>query len=173
MKAFFASVGAVFAVFLAVIAWGAVLPATLVVERSAALDAAPADVFDVLEDLGTYPEWSRHLPPGSVPAFGERIGEGAALAWDQGGDAGSVEVMQSVPLELVRLGVQQGRRDAVATLAIAEGADGGTVIVSRDERRLGGFPFLSRVRAKLAAGGVEAQMDTELDRLNRAIPPAG
>ena len=172
MKRFFAVAVFVFALFAGLVAWGAVLPGTQAVERSHVLAAAPDAVFAALDDLSTYAQWSRHVPDGAAVAVGACCGEGASLAWEAAGRVGSVDVLQSAPPDVLVVAAQQSEDARVVTYALADGPDGGSLVVARDEADLGGFPFLGRVAARLGRGRLRAAMDAELAALDRFTRPA-
>ena len=169
MKRFFLLAAVIFALFAAVAAWGASLPELQVVEASASLDVDADSVFDALDDVSTYPDWSHHVPDTAELAFGERTGAGATAAWS-GAGVGSLEILQSVPPELVLVNLQDGDASTVLTYALME-EGGKTLVVAREESELGGFPYLARVRAKLTEGSEATEMQTSLERLGARLQP--
>lgn len=83
-------------------------PADFRVERSAVLAAAPAALFEQVNDHRKFVVWNpfMHLDPNVKNTFsGPDSGVGATCSWDGNRDigAGSATIIESKPAELVRL----------------------------------------------------------------------
>ena len=175
MKWFFRISAVIFALFGLIVIVGATQSEVQVIERSAVIDADAGAVFDQVDDLRQQARWSHAAPGPDVPpsalAFGQQSGAGASAAWEGPKGVGSAEILQSVEPGLVLVSVQTGARAAVLTYAIAE-EGGQTLIVARQEREFGGFPYLDRVAAKLREGRDTAAIDASLAQLATLVREA-
>lgn len=85
-----------------VLAAAATKPDTFRVERSIAIKAPPAKIFDLIDDFHRWGEWSPYedLDPTMKRTFGGApSGVGATYAWEGDGKvgAGRMEIQESVP----------------------------------------------------------------------------
>jgi uncharacterized protein YndB with AHSA1/START domain len=173
MKRFLLALLLIFAVFALAVGIGAALPSTQVIERNRTLTHSVDAVFAVLEDIGTYPEWSSFVPDGAETVMDARYGDGASLLWEKEGALGSLEIVQTSAPDLVALFVQSDRTDRQVTFALIESETGGTLMVIREEQSHGGFPFLDRLGGRLRQGRRGQTLDSSLAALDGIIPPEG
>ena len=144
---------------------GIILPATVEVTRSAAVDAAPEDIFPFLDDLGAWSEWT---PWGDVESRfeGPSSGPGARRVWDDPGiGAGSLTISATRPphsLDYV-VEVEGGALRFVGTITLEERA-AGSVVTWTERAEMGWNPLL-----RWTALGLEEsqgrQLQESLDRL--------
>ncbi len=151
---------------------GFFLPAVQTNERSVEISAYAEDVFARLNDLRSYAQWSPLQPAlqgANIIYDGPETGVGQSMVWKGGAGEhsfGAQEILQSHDLEFVQLSQNLAGREMTATHAILTQEAGERVIVlTKTESALGGFPYLSRVRAKLKAGAANQDLDAALARL--------
>jgi carbon monoxide dehydrogenase subunit G len=96
----------------ALIAGGFLLPETARVERSTLVAASPAQIFPLVNGFTRFNDWQpwAKLDPGmKIERSGPAEGVGARQAWfseHKAVGSGSLEVLESVPAERVRMRVQ-------------------------------------------------------------------
>jgi uncharacterized protein YndB with AHSA1/START domain len=104
----------VFAVLFVIIAafavYVALQPAEFRIERTATIAAAPADVFDQVNDFHKWEAWSPWAkldPQAKVTFEGAPAGQGAVFTWSGNDDVGEgrMTLAESRPNELVRIDV--------------------------------------------------------------------
>ncbi len=93
------------AVFLAAVA---MQPAEFTVERTAAMSASPAAVFEQVNDFHHWAAWSPWLdldPQAKISFDGPSSGEGAIYHWSGNADVGEggMTILESRPEELIRI----------------------------------------------------------------------
>ncbi len=105
---------------------GLFLPSAAHVERSVSIAAPPAAVYEIVNDLRRFNEWSPWFekdPKARYSFSGPGSGVGSRLEWssnDSSVGAGSQEIVESVPDQRVRTRLDfgsQGSGDAVLTIA--------------------------------------------------------
>lgn len=172
MKWLLRGIGLIIFLFVVTCVVGFFLPSTQTVERSVQVDAYPEDVFPFLNDLHAYSQWAplyAQIVDAQTVYGGADSGVGQTMAWQNGSGAypfGSQEVSQSLQGEFVQVTVNLSGQFVTATHAILPSEDGESVtVLTKSEMRLGGFPYIQRVRAKLRQGGLNKQFDRSLKRL--------
>ena len=107
---------------------GLLLPSAAHVERSVTVAAPPTAVYDIVNDLRRFNEWSPWFekdPKARYSFSGPQSGVGSRLEWssdDSSVGTGSQEIIESVPDQRVRTRLDfgsQGSGDSVLTLAPA------------------------------------------------------
>lgn len=178
MKWFIRGIFLVIFLFIVTCIIGFFLPAIQTHERSAEINAYAEDVFLYLNDLHSYQEWSPLQPAlkgANIIYDGPDMGVGQSMVWKGGTGEhsfGAQEILQSHELEFVQLSQNLAGREVTATHAILTQETGeGVIVLTKTESALGGFPYLSRVRAKLKAGSANQDLDAALSRL-KAISEA-
>jgi effector-binding domain-containing protein/uncharacterized protein YndB with AHSA1/START domain len=105
---------------------GLLLPSAAHVERSVSIAAPPGAVYDIINDLRRFNEWSPWFekdPKARYSFSGPESGVGSRLEWssnDSSVGTGSQEIVESVPGQRVRTHLDfgsQGSGDAVFTIA--------------------------------------------------------
>ena len=172
MKWFLRGIFLVIFLFVVTCIAGFFLPAIQTHERSAQINAYAEDVFAHLNDLHSYHEWSPLQPAlkgANVIYDGPDMGVGQSMVWKDGSGEhsfGAQEILQSSDLEFVQLSQNLAGRELTATHAIlTQGSGEGVIVLTKTETALGGFPYLSRVRAKLKSGNANQELDAALSRL--------
>jgi uncharacterized protein YndB with AHSA1/START domain len=89
-------------VIVIVLAYAATKPDTIVIQRSATINASPPVVFALINDLHNWPRWApqdREDPTMRRMYSGEMRGTGAVSDWTSSGNAGAgrVTIVNSVP----------------------------------------------------------------------------
>jgi effector-binding domain-containing protein/carbon monoxide dehydrogenase subunit G len=118
------------ALLLLLVIIGLFLPSAAHVERTVSITAAPADVYEIVNDLRRFNEWSPWFekdPKAKYTYSGAQTGVGSRLEWSSQVSSvgtGSQEIIESVPDEKVRTRLSFGSSgDAQAEVLIApEGA---------------------------------------------------
>ena len=172
MKWFIRGILLVILLFLGICIAGFFLPAVQTSERSVEIKAHDEDVFARLNDLRSYEQWSPLQPAlqgANIIYDGPDMGVGQSMVWKDGSGEhsfGAQEILQSSDLEFVQLSQNLAGRELTATHAIlTQGSGEGVIVLTKTETALGGFPYLSRVRAKLKAGAANQDLDAALSRL--------
>ncbi|QGX39593.1 SRPBCC family protein [Permianibacter aggregans] len=108
---------------------GFLLPSSVQVERSVVINASPEQVFNKLNDLQQFNEWSPWYgmdPKAQYSYEGPATGAGAKMIWkseDPNVGAGSQEIVESTPYTLIRARLEfvgQGGADAEYRLKAVE-----------------------------------------------------
>lgn len=172
MKWFIRGILLVIFLFIGTCIVGFFLPAVQTSERSVEINAHGEDVFARLNDLRSYAQWSPLQPAlqgASIIYGGPEMGVGQSMVWKDGRgehNFGAQEILQSSDLEFVQLSQNLAGRELTVTHAIlAQGRGEGVIVLTKTESALGGFPYLSRVRAKLKSGAADQKLDAALSRL--------
>jgi len=129
----------------ALIAGGFLLPDTARVERSIRVQAGPAQIFPLINGFTRFNEWQpwARMDPGmKIERSGPAEGVGARQAWfseNQGVGSGSLEIVESVPLERVRMQVAYTGFDGdnLSTLTLKPEGEG-TLVTWTYETHVGG-----------------------------------
>jgi len=175
MKWLFRTILAILAAFILCCLYGYFLPSTHIVETHVSVDSYPDEIYAELTDLRGYPAWFHgveNIDESQIVFAGAERGIGQSAAWREGRDNsqfGNLEILQMQADNFVTLRHEHGARTISMTYAVqldeAGQDDGGVLLLARYETPLGGFPYLSRVRAKLASGGITKTLDGSLQRL--------
>jgi len=142
---------------------GAFLPSTQRVDKTIEIAAEIEDVYAVVSDLQSYPEWSGFGGDLSNWVFGDiETGFGQTAAW-QNNDAktdqfGSLEILQVERNEYVRLRASDHSGEHIMTIAMSEEADGTSCLIQA-ERQFGGFPFFGRIAGFRQKAKIESSLD--------------
>jgi len=84
-KLLFGCLGLIVVLILAAVIGIMSLPSTVVVERSRTVNATPEEVYAVVSDLHTWPDWtfwSKEADPDCTWDFQGETGDGASMAWE-------------------------------------------------------------------------------------------
>lgn len=171
MKIFFASVGAIFGLFIVACVAGFFMSPTLVIERSIEMEAHADDVFPYLEDLEYYRNWSalnEKLGDTRMITGGADIGTGQTQAWQegpQGFEFGSREILQSQPAEFVQIATNIAGQNTNTTYALFSNGDDTVTVLSKRELTQPGFPYIGRLRRFVVEPAMNADLDAALGRL--------
>lgn len=164
MKWFFRGIALIFGLFALAIAAGALMPATVTLERSVEIDADMEDVSDALTDLRGWPDWSPLIPQGTEIA----VADEQSAAWQEGAGIGSVELVQGGDDALVRADVvTDGDLRKLTFALIQDGAV--TTVLLMQEQAFGGFPFMDRLRGRMRQGAETRDLEASLDRLKTLL----
>lgn len=145
MKWLFRIIGLILTLFVGLCIAGAFLPAMQRVETMVSLPVEAEDIYYMMSDLQTYPEWSGVGGPDSEWVYGGADeGVGQTAAWQAGDQVGSLEILQTAPGEFVRVRVIGPMGERTVTLALTEEAET-TAFLLQSERQLGGFPYFGRL----------------------------
>ena len=168
MKWFFRIIGVIFLIFAALVATGYFMSPNLTVERSLSMDAYPEEVFEYLEDLQMFNQWSpwHAQNPDADYVFGSvDYGVGASVIWRTPGqtadDAAQIsrqEIIAAQAPEFVQASLLLNGEPASATYALSP-TDEGTLVYIQFERELGGFPYIERLRK----GGIDSKLGGEFE----------
>ena len=178
MKWLFRAILTILAAFILCCIVGYFLPSSQIVETHVSVESYPDEIYSELSDLRGYPAWFHGfetVDEGQIIFAGAERGIGQSAAWREGDDNvqfGKLEIMQVETDNFVTILYEQGPRTISITYAVqsdveaAAGQDSETVLLlARYETPLGGFPYLSRLRGKLAAGGIASDLDSSLLKL--------
>ncbi|MEP1231479.1 MAG: hypothetical protein ABJG88_12450 [Litorimonas sp.] len=177
MKWLFRTILGILLVFVIFCTVGFFLPATQIVETHLSVETYPEEVFDELSDLRGYPAWFHgfeDIEEGQIIFAGTERGVGQSAAWRQksgnGDNFGNIDILQIQTDELVSLRHEFGPHIIAITYALeGDEANEAVLLLARYEAPLGGFPYLSRLRGKLAAGGVANDLDISLQKLKTIL----
>lgn len=150
---------------------------TLVVERSASIDAVAEDVFPYFNDLELSAQWSPWTIASPDPdyVYGAVVeGVGATVLWrprgEVDGDVSSEEIISSQAPDFVQTVLLLNGEPASATYAlIPSEADGDLQVFLKFEKELGGFPYLQRLTQGSERRAVNDQFDVALNRLTTIV----
>jgi len=169
MKWLFRIIVAIFLAFVTCCGVGYFLPSHQVVETYVSVDSYPDEIFAELSELRGYPAWFHGLETvdeGQIIFAGAERGIGQSAAWREGAHFGNLEILQVQTDKFVTLQHEQGAQTISMTYALQiDAGDEGIILLARYEKPLGGFPYLSRVRGKLASGSIAKDLDGSLLRL--------
>ena len=166
MKWLFRIIALVLALFTALCIAGAFLPATQRVDMTTNLPVDAEDIYDVISDLRSYPDWSGVGGPDSDWVFGdEQAGVGQTAAWQvEDTRFGSLEILQVETNEYVRVRTIGPLGEQTITLAIDEG-ETETAFIMEAERHLGGFPYFGRIAALRQKSQTKVALETAANGL--------
>jgi len=161
---------------------GFFMPAAQVVETHISVESYPDEIYTELSDLRGYPAWfhgQSEVDAGQIVYAGAESGIGQSAAWQLDGENvqfGNLEILQAQTDNFVTLQHEQGAQIISLTYAVQQeldgsNTDGAVLLLARYETQLGGFPYLSRLRAALTQGRITADLDTSLRRLQSLIEP--
>lgn len=124
-----------------------VLPGEVVVQRSVIIEAPPAEVYTVLNDLGKFSDWSpwaRLDPDVRYAATGPAQGVGQTVTWgsrDWRVGAGTMTIMASVPARQVAIALDVARLGKATSIFDLAPAGGGTAVTWGFKAELGTNPL--------------------------------
>ena len=128
---------------------GLLLPASAHVERSVTIQASPAVVFPLVNDLHEFNRWSpwSELDANMTTTFsGPMAGVGAKMTWagNSAVGTGSQEIIESVPNQRVKTNLQFGGYDhpSTATFTLTPEGDATQLVWSYDTSM--GYDVVSR-----------------------------
>lgn len=166
------------ALVLGLIVYVATRPAEFVIERSARMAAAPADVFAQVNDFYKWQHWSpwAALDPNAKAIFGERTaGEGATFAWDGNRNvgAGKMTIVESAPNDRIQMRLEfekpmKGTNKTLFTFAPAGEATRMTWRMEGRNNFVGRAFCLFMDMDKVVGGQFEQGMEN-IDRITRAV----
>lgn len=161
MTWFFRSIGLILAGFIALCVAGFFMPAVQRVDASVQIPADPYEIFEILTDLQSYPDWSGVGGPDSEWVFGGAdMGVGQTAAWQSGKRFGSLEIVQAAPGEFIMIKSIGPLGEQNVMLALDETADHSeTGFLMQSERKLGGFPYIGRLAALRQKGRTQNALD--------------
>ena len=164
MKWLFRIFGFILILFIGLCAVGAFLPSTQRVDKTIEIAAEIEDVYEVVSDLQSYPEWSGFGGDLSNWVFGDiETGLGQTAAWQfsetKADQFGSLEVLQVERNEYVRIRASDHSGEHIMTIAMTE-EDDGTSCLIQAERQFGGFPYFGRI----AGFRQKAKIETSLEQ---------
>lgn len=159
-------------IFTGLIAIGYFLPAHQTIERNIEIDAYAEDIYALINDLRTHPQWEILTPNDDKidMAFGgPENGVGQTAAWQTEQTppvTGTQEIVESQAPEFVRSLLNIDGVVTTRTYALSESETSDLVnVLLRSEYELKGFPYLQRVGAKLSDGRIQKRLDRTLVRL--------
>jgi len=159
MKWLFRIIALILLAFIGLCLVGMFLPAQQKVQASIAIDADRYEIYDVISDLRSYPEWSGVGGPESEWVFGgAEEGTGQSAAWQAGEAFGSIDILQSTPGEVVLVRTFGPLGEQRVTLALNE-TETDTLMLIEAQRELGGFPYIGRVAALRQKAATQAALD--------------
>ncbi len=152
---------------------GILLPGTVEVTRSVEIEAAPEDVFPLLDDLGRWAEWT---PWGEVESRldGPSTGVGARRVWDDSGmGSGSLTLVGSRPPARVdyEVEVEGGAIRFAGTISVAAKA-GGSVVTWTERADLGWNPLMGWTALTMDESQGR-QLEESLARLKARVEEGG
>lgn len=161
-----AGAAVVLALFLGV---GLVLPARWVAERSALVDAPPAAVFPLLDDVSRWDEWMPQPNVGSE-LFGPARGVGAGRSWDDPEiGEGVFTIVESHADRLVAYRVEvDGGAITIDGRLVLEARNGGTLVTWTERGDFGWNPLL-RYMARAMDRLQGAELQKGLERLETVV----
>jgi len=163
MKWLFRIIALVLLGFIGLCILGAFLPSTQRVDRTITLSVDAEDIYAMISDLRSYPEWSGVGGPESEWVFGNaEIGVGQSAAWQVEDKTrrqfGSLEILQLEENQYVRIRTFGPLGEQTVTLAIDETTQE-TAFLLQAERDLGGFPYFGRIAAISQKSKTAAALD--------------
>lgn len=126
---------------------GFFLPREIHVERSAYIEAPPAEVFRLVNDMREFNSWSpwHELDPNAVYTYdGPPAGVGAKMSWasdDPNVGSGTSEIITSEPNRLIRTQLDFGEQGEAVAFYRLEPQGSGTQITWGFDTDMGGNPF--------------------------------
>lgn len=132
---------------MALLAGAYVLPGEVVVQRSAVIEAPPAAVYAVLDDLGRFSDWSpwaRLDRDVSYAVTGPAEGVDQTVAWqsrDWRIGSGTMTIVASVPARQVMIALDLGRLGKATSVFDLAPAGSGTAVTWGFKAELGGNPL--------------------------------
>lgn len=129
-------------------AGGFLLPREVVVSRQVAINAPPDRVFEYVNDLKKFNEWSpwEQKDPGMKQTYsGPDSGVGQKVAWESTNKdvgSGTQEIIESVPGKHVKTALNFGDMGTANATFDLEGFDGGTKITWGFRTDVGNNPLM-------------------------------
>lgn len=162
-----AVVAVLFGLFIIV---GLLLPERMEVSRSVGIDAQPATVFPLVNDLRAFNRWSPWSGGDTGYTFsGPESGVGQRMTWrsdDPQVGSGSQEIVASRPGEEVTMRLDFGPQGAAQAAFFLEPADGGTRVTWTFAFDVGN-DLIGRYLGLIMKGMVGAKYEEGLARLKR------
>lgn len=160
----FRTIGLIFLAFVALCVVGFFMGDTQHAETSTELRAEPFEVYELLSDLQTYPDWSGLAGREANWVFGgSKSGVGQTAAWKQDDRFGTLELTRDSQDEFVMLRVEGPLGEQTVTLALNEGsAESGsyrTVLLIKSEKASGGFPYIGRLADRRRIADTQAALE--------------
>jgi len=182
MKWLFRSILVILAAFILCCIYGYFLPSNQIVETHVSVESYPDEIYAELADLRGYPAWFHGfeaVDEGQIIFAGAERGIGQSAAWREG-DAntqfGNLKILQLQTDSFVTLQYEHGAQIISMTYAVQSDADAAAaqdsemvLLLARYEAPLGGFPYLSRLRGKMATGGIKQALKSSLERLKAVM----
>ena len=172
MKWILRIIALILVIFAGLIGIGYFLPANQTVERNIEIDAYAEDIYALINDLRTHPQWEilTHDAAEVDMAFGgPESGVGQTAAWQTDKKppvTGTQEIVESQAPEFVRSLLNVDGVLTTRTYAISQNDSSDLVyVLLRSEYELDGFPYLQRVGAKMSNGRIQKRLDRTLIRL--------
>jgi uncharacterized protein YndB with AHSA1/START domain len=111
-------------VVILIIVVGLMLPRSITIERSRLIDQPAPIIFEVLNDLRHFPEWSPWDGEEATPSYrreGPDAGPGATLIWNEGGGdrAGRLWIVDNDPPRRIDLKMELGESEVDSYFLIA------------------------------------------------------
>ena len=197
MKWLLRSVITIFVIFISCCGIGFFMPAKQVIETHIFLDSYAEDIYLELSDLQSYPAWFdglRQARDSDILFSGPQSGTGQMLAWkleEKDLQFGNLTLLQVQIDELVSLQYEKDAQISTLTYVLeaqngfeilgqdnsapqvssaSQISEGGSVLMlTRYERELGGFPYLSRVQAKLINRAIQAEFEQSMQNFKSYI----
>lgn len=164
-------IGLIFLAFVALCVVGFFLPNQQILDTSMTIDADQDEVFEVISDLRSYPEWSGIGLSDSEWVFGgPENGTGQTAAWQSGKTFGSLEILQSTQGEFVLVRTFGPLGEQRVTLVLDETEDA-TLMLIEAQRDLGGFPYIGRVAAMRQRPGTKAALTRAASGMSELFKP--
>jgi hypothetical protein len=165
MRWLFRVIGLVLLGFVGLCIYGYFQPASQEVEIIRDIDADAYDLYEVISDLKTYPDWSGIGQNGEAWVFGGAAsGQGQTAAWQDDTRFGTLEILQDTPGELVVINTVGPLGDQIVTLALNEQAQTTQFYMSA-KRETGGFPYLGRIAAQRQKSATQDSLARAADGL--------
>lgn len=166
-------------VALGLILIGLLLPSSVHVERQIRIQAEPADIFPLLNDLQDFNRWSpwaRKDPQTHYNFSGPEQGVGARMAWYSGQPqvgAGSQEIIASVPNQRVAVALTFGEQSTAVAYYDLQKMDGQTEVIWGFDSEFG-YDLFSRYFGLMAEHWIGPDYEQGLANLKalvEATPP--
>ena len=161
---------AVFAVLLALIAIGFLLPRTHQVESAIAIDAPAATIFALLNDFRRQTEWASWIetdPSASIKFSGPARGAGATMTWNGARlGSGSQTIIDSRPYQHIEIALNPGDDGAARSWFSLTPGSGTTQVVWGFEADYG-MNIVGRYFASMLGGVVASDYGESLKRLKQ------
>lgn len=127
------------------VAIGYVLPRQYQIKSSIYIEAPPAEVFELVNSLTNWPEWSNfnesRIPDLKIEYGEVKAGKGAAKSWTDVRGHGKLWITESEPASFVEYSLDFGDFPTMQSKIKFENAKGGTEVSWTSEGRLPSGPF--------------------------------